>query len=97
MSAYVSHPVRRIREEPVAGESVGLVVELAEADPEGFASRVEALGGEVERELPFRSYLVRIPETAVAALCDLPGLERVETANTLSIAGDVAAERPKNE
>lgn len=86
MSTYLSHPVRRIRDDPRDGETVSLVVELDEAAPETFLSTVETLSGSLTRELRFDSYLIELPQPAVAELCTLDGLTRIETANTLSTA-----------
>lgn len=84
---YLSHPVRRMREEPLAGEEVGLVVEL-DAGPGRLRETVEALGGSVEEELGYDCWHVTVPETAVDDLCDLPGVERIETAETISLGLD---------
>ncbi|SEO27140.1 hypothetical protein SAMN04487948_101447 [Halogranum amylolyticum] len=86
---YLSHPVRRIREDPVADESVSLVVELRDDDrDDGLDSTVEELDGSVDRDLDFSAYLVTLPETAVDELCDLDGIERIETADTISFGVD---------
>ena len=85
MSTYLSHPVRRIRDDPDDG-SVALVVELGGGDSETLAATVTELSGTVERELEFDCYLVDLPETAVDALCELDGLVRIETADTIAVA-----------
>ncbi|MFB6194004.1 MAG: hypothetical protein ABEI75_02970 [Halobaculum sp.] len=82
---YLSHAVRRIRAEPDPDATVTLVVEI---DPDGLgrselADRVAACDGEVLEALPFDSYRVRLPETAVADFCETSGLVTVETANVL--------------
>lgn len=86
---YVSHPVRRIRDDPIAGETVELVVavDAAEATVEGVGDRIEAIGGEVLAELPFDSLRVSVAQEDVGDVCAVSGLERVETANTLSLGG----------
>jgi hypothetical protein len=82
---YLSHPVRRIREEPLPDESITLVVELeADADPETFQERVTEIGGTVDEDLRF-SWRVTVPQTALDDLLSVSGLERVETANTISL------------
>lgn len=88
---YLSHPVRRMREDPFEDESVTLVVEFdAEADSERTREAIEALaeehGGEIERDLRFADLAVSLPETAVADLCAVDGLARVETDRTLSLS-----------
>lgn len=88
---YLSHPVRRIRDNP--GESeVSLVVELEDADgdelPETLATAVDDAGGTVERGLGYDCWLVTVPETGVERLCSLDGVTRIETAATLDLGVD---------
>jgi hypothetical protein len=83
---YVSHPVRAIRDDPQTDESVDLVVTVdpdAATDPR---ATVRDLGGTVVAELPYDAVRVRLPEAAVAPLCDAGGIERIETAETLRVA-----------
>jgi hypothetical protein len=96
---YLSHAVRTIRDDPTAGESVDLVVTLAEGDgevdesavaPAALADALDDLGGTVVADLRFSAVHVRLPETAVADLCELDGVERIETAETLRLVGDEA-------
>jgi len=86
MSTYLSHPVRRIRDKPTADESIRLVVELDDIDSEELSTTVSALSGTIERELQFDCYLIEIPEMAVENLCELVGLTRIETADTIAVA-----------
>ena len=94
---YLSHAVRTVRDDPMVDESVGLVVTLTD-DPgepvtaEAFDAEISALEGEVVAALQFSAVHVRLPETAVADLCALDGIERIETAETLRLVGDEAAE-----
>jgi hypothetical protein len=82
---YLSHPVRRIREDPLPGESIGLVVELEDgADPVAFEERVTEVGGTVEEKLRF-SWRVTVPQEALDDLLSAADLARVETANTISL------------
>lgn len=87
---YVSHPVRRIRDDPIEGETVALVVtaDADGADPETVRDRIEAVGGEVVAELPFGSLEVSAAQEDVDDVCEVSGLARVETANTISFGGD---------
>ncbi|WP_224448942.1 hypothetical protein [Haloprofundus salilacus] len=83
---YLSHPVRRMRDDPIDGEETTLVVELGDdADREALEARVREADGTVERDLQFQAVLVTVPESAVASLCDLDGLTRIETGETLSL------------
>jgi len=74
-----------MRDDPIPDETVRLVVEQSNAERDTFASTVDELSGSIERELRFESYLIEIPQSAVEDLCELSGLARIETANTLSI------------
>lgn len=87
---YCSHPVRRLREGPI-DERIELVVELDGADRAALEDAAAAVGGAVNADLGFDGYRVELPGSAVDALCDrLPddGVERVETAATLSLPVD---------
>jgi hypothetical protein len=82
---YLSHPVRRIREDPLPGESIGLVVELEDgADPVAFEERVTEVGGTVDERLRF-SWRVTVPQEHLDDLLAASDLERIETANTISL------------
>ena len=96
MATYLSHPVRRILDEPRAGETISLVVELGSADSETLRATVAELSGSVERELQFDSLLIELPQSAVAELCAFDGLARIETANTLSMIDVQDEEVQKN-
>lgn len=81
---YLSHPVRRMRRDPIAGETATLVITLSEeGTPQTITETVADHDGSVERELQFADLAVQVPETAVASVCELPGIERIETTNTL--------------
>ena len=87
---YVSHPVRRIQEDPIADESIALVVgyDEGETSADEVADGIEAAGGEVVAELPFEALKVRVEQEDVGAICGVSGLVKVETANTISPGGD---------
>ncbi|MFC6824375.1 hypothetical protein [Halopelagius fulvigenes] len=85
---YRSHPVRRMCDDPMPGETASLVVEPDEdsdVDRSAIAAAVADVGGSVADELRFGSFLVTLPEEGVEALCSMDGLARVETANTLGL------------
>lgn len=89
---YVSHPVRRIRKNPVAGETVTLLVTATDdTDLDALADDVASLGT-VEERLRFGALRVTATHEAVDAVCTLPTVARVETTNTLSIDADGAGE-----
>lgn len=85
---YLSHPVRRMRDDPGEGE-VSLVVELDAADTEkALRAVVDDASGTVEEELGFDCWQVRVPETALGVLCDVDGVVRIETTATLKMGVD---------
>lgn len=86
MSTYLSHPVRRVRDNPPSDDSVSLVVELDDVEPDTLTATVTELSGTVDCELQFDWYLTELPETAVGELCGLDGIARIETTETLSVA-----------
>lgn len=90
---YVSHPVRSMRDDPFPDESVTLLLRLVEgADSESVVARVTDLGGEVDAELEFETLRVVVPEPIVADICELDGLDAVETDATIQIGGGDAGE-----
>lgn len=85
---YLSPPVRRMRDDPFEDETAALVVELDDAERSDLEATLAAVDGSFERELQLGSLLVAIPEPNVGAFCEMEGLERVETADTLGLAID---------
>jgi len=82
---YLSHPVRRMRDDPQTGEKVTLLVRaVADAKVEDLAERLADLGT-VEDKLRFATVRVTVPQVAVADVCELSGVDSVETANTLEL------------
>ncbi|PSQ58582.1 MAG: hypothetical protein BRD23_06475 [Halobacteriales archaeon SW_9_67_25] len=86
---YVSHPVRRIREDPTPGEAVGLrVTAVDDRHADALAGDIAAIGT-VEERLRFGGLRVTVPQARVEDVCTLDGIEAVETASTVAIdAGD---------
>ena len=77
---YVSHTVRSLRRDPVSGETIRLVVELADdASTSEVTEAVESLDGEVVRELEFDRLLVEVEQTDLDTVCELVGVKTVET------------------
>lgn len=92
MDPYVSHPVRRIREDPIEGESVALRVTVEDdADPAAVAAAIADLGT-VDERLRFGGLRATVPQESVGAVCEVPGVAAVETANTLAMDPDGAGE-----
>lgn len=88
---YVSHPVRRLRDDPQEGESVSLLVRSGDGDADALAQQLSEFGS-VERRLRFGTVQIRVAHPAVDAICALEGIESVETVNTLAIDADGAGE-----
>jgi hypothetical protein len=85
---YLSHPVRRMREDPIEGADVRLVVAATdEGKVPALESELSEVGESVER-LPYGSLEVTVAEADVSAVCDLDGIESIETADTVGIGGD---------
>ncbi len=90
---YVSHPVRGIRDDPFPDESVTLLLRVdEETETETVAGHVRGLNGEVDAELQFETLRVVVPETAVTEICELDGLDAIETDATIQIGGGDAGE-----
>jgi hypothetical protein len=89
---YVSPAVRSIREDPVAEESVTLLVEADEGtDTDALADATADLGT-VEAELEFDTLRVTVPHERVGAVCELDGVAVVQTDDTLTMGADGAGE-----
>lgn len=90
---YVSPAVRTIRDDPVEGESVTLLLEASdEGDADEIAAAVESVGGTVDREREFETLEATVPHECVADVCAIDGIAVVETGNTLGIDPDGAGE-----
>ncbi|WP_459193130.1 hypothetical protein [Halosimplex sp. J119] len=90
---YISPAVRTIRDDPVEGEPVTLLLEVAEeAAIEEVAAAVGEAGATVEKELEFRTLEVTVEQEQVGDVCEVEGVETVETGNTLGIDPDGAGE-----
>lgn len=90
---YVSPAVRTIREDPVEGESVTLLLEAVDdAALDDIAAAVRAAGGSVERERQFETLQVVVPHERVGDVCKVEGVAVVETANTLGVDAGGAGE-----
>lgn len=88
----VSPAIRSLRENPIEGETVTLLLETAtEGDIERLSEAITDFGT-VDRELRFDTLAVTVPHERVGDVCRLPGIETVETANTLAIDPDGAGE-----
>ncbi|WP_225335804.1 hypothetical protein [Halomicrobium urmianum] len=90
---YVSRAVQSVREDPVPGETVVLVLETDDdADPDAVAAAAEDAGAAVERRLQFGDLEVSVKQEAVGAVCEIDGLAAVQTADAIGIHPDEAEE-----
>jgi hypothetical protein len=84
---YLSHPVRRMREEPRDGEVTLRVTAESEERADVLAGELEDVGT-VEERLRFGALRVTVEQERIGDLCALDGIESVETADTLGVGGD---------
>lgn len=86
-----------MRDDP-GEETTALVVELADdAGAAGLRGAVDDAGGEVVEDLGFGCWLVRVPEAAVADLCALSAVVRIETDATLERSVDETVDPDEGE
>lgn len=89
---FISRPVRRMCEEPVAGQAVTLLVEAAE-EAETVRRRLAALDGvTVVADRQLDTIEVRTDQERVAAVCEVAGVAAVETDAALATTLDGAGE-----
>lgn len=89
---YVSPAVRSIRDDPIEGETVTLLVEVADdGDVDAVADGLSEFGT-VESEREFGTLEVTVAHERVSGVCDLSEVATVETTNTLGIDPDGAGE-----
>jgi hypothetical protein len=88
---YVSPAVRSIRDRPIEGESITLLVRAAD-DIEAVVDQLKGIGGTVERRLEFDTVAVTVAQTDIAVVCELDGVESIETEQTLTMDPDGAGE-----
>lgn len=89
---YLSHPVRRIREDPDESETVTLRITAEDdATADALAEELDALGV-VEERLRFAGLRVTAPQVNVDDICALEGIESIETGNTFALDPDTHEE-----
>lgn len=90
---YVSPAVRSIRDDPIEGESVTLLLEVADgAEEDRVAAAVEDAGASVRARRQFETLEVVVAHERVAAVCAVEGVGVVETDNAVAIDPDGAGE-----
>lgn len=90
---YVSHPVRHVRDDPREGETVDLLVRVADdADQGAVEDALRGVGGEDVDDRGLGALAVTLPQVRVTDVCELDALDAVETQGTLAIDLDGAGE-----
>jgi hypothetical protein len=90
---HVSPAVRSLREHPVEGETVTLLIEVADgADTDGVAAALEDAGGTVTDRRRFGTLVVETAHESLGDLCGVEGLAVVETDNAAAVDADGAGE-----
>ncbi|MFD1585420.1 hypothetical protein ACFR9U_00375 [Halorientalis brevis] len=96
---YLSPVVRTLRDDPVPGERVTLLLSLADEHADDTAAveadieeTVSEAGGTVEEKLQFNTIAVTIPHEGIPALCELDGVASIETDETIGITPGDAGE-----
>lgn len=86
-----------MRDSPEAGEDVVLAITVTdESDIEDVAAALAGAGGTVEDRLRFGTLRVVVSQDRLDGICAVDGIESVETATTLSIAGDAGEDVGRN-
>ncbi|WP_336325645.1 hypothetical protein [Halovenus sp. HT40] len=86
---YLSHPVRRMREDPIEDEEVELIVTAEdEQERRDLETEIEGVDGSVEEPLQFGALRVEIEQERIDDLCGLDGIESVETEHAVGMGGD---------
>jgi hypothetical protein len=89
---YLSHPVRRLCEDPIEGAAVTLRVTATDGDSLDTLTERLTEVGTVEERLRFDGIRVTVPQERLGAVCELDGIEAVETTHTFTLDGDGAGE-----
>lgn len=89
-----------MREDPIEGEEVAVIVRVAAEGPDGgvgevteeaierVAEAVEAANGTVEDRLRFGTLRVQVAQEEIDDLCSISGIASIETDNTIGLEGD---------
>lgn len=97
---YLSHPIRRIREDPVEGEELTVIVRVAAQGPDGgvgevtddaierVSDAIAEAGATVEDRLEFGTLRVRVTQEQIDDLCAIEDIASIETDNTIGLTGD---------
>ena len=76
MPQHVDQEIRAICESPSKGRSETVLLGVAEG--ESVVDRIESLGGEIERDLPYGGLRVRVSQPSLKQLCEMDELISIE-------------------
>jgi len=93
---YVEHAVREMQENPDSGASTTLLLGVRSNSIPAVEEEVESIGGEVTERLPFNTLEVRVPESSLAGILEMEGLESVETDESLEDLDQGNSDRSRN-
>ncbi|WP_201289211.1 hypothetical protein [Halovenus carboxidivorans] len=78
-----------MREDPIDGEAVVLIVTAEdETQREDLETAIESVGGTVTDRLQFGALRVEIAQHRIDDLCELGGIESIETEHAVGVGGD---------
>jgi len=93
---YVERAVREMRENPDSGASTTLLLGVRGDSILAVEEKVESVGGKVTERLPFNTLEVRVPESSLADILEMDGLESVETDESLEDLDRGNLDRPRS-
>ena len=77
-----------MRDDPIPGEQVTLVVTCESGRVDAVAEAVEDCGASVTDRLEFDALQVEVTEERVADISSIEGIESIETGNAIGVTGD---------
>ncbi|MFB6178477.1 MAG: hypothetical protein ABEI77_01980 [Halorientalis sp.] len=93
---YLSPVVRTLRDDPVPDTDVTLLLTIADDSSasavETIEETVNGVDGSVDDHLQFDTLAVTVPQSEIAALCELDGVAAIETENAIGITPGDAEE-----
>lgn len=85
---YLSHPVRRMREDPIEGEAVVLIITAEDGQRDKLESAIGETSATVADRLQFGALRVETEQQRIDELCALDGIESIETEHAVGVGGD---------
>ncbi len=85
---YLSHPVRRMRKDPIEGEAVVLIVTAEDGQRDALEAAIEGLDANVTDRLQFGALRVETEQQRIDEICELSGIDSLKTEDAVGIGGD---------